>query len=97
MTFTEAMQLDPAIRVYLGLALLATVYVACRVLNVFAPWAWRRLTVPFYRWRTRRLLRKFEREDAERTERRRREATGETLIDELRTQYDGLRPFPRRR
>lgn len=93
MTLTEAMHRDPIIAAYLVAAFLATVYIVCRVVDVLGRFAYAR----FCMWRTRRYIAACRRADERTRDRRRREAMGDTLVDELRQQFDGLEPFSRRR
>lgn len=90
MTLHDAVHRDPLIGAYLAFAFLYCVYVACRIANVLVPFLWRHLATPFYRLRTRRLLRKWRQQDARRRE---THLVGDALIDAIRQRYDGLPPL----
>lgn len=69
MTFLHALHLDPAIRIFLALAFLVSVYVVCRVINFYVA-----------RRRTRRIIRRFRTADQQRKS---RDVIGDPLIEQI--------------
>jgi len=65
-------------------------FLAFLAISVSAWNVWQIARIYFFTWRTRRYVAKCHRQDQAAKARRRREAYGETLIDEIGQEWEGL-------
>lgn len=93
MTLREAIYADPFIGIYLALAIGCAGYVFARVLLFFCEMGTSRFLAWFKVWNINRICAREHRKMLRAIERRRREAKGDTLLDELGAQFDG-KPMP---